>query len=154
MKKKCWVEFSSELQSTKHVNRQSKQIYLTIFQHQRTCQLSSDLSQFSNVSTSLNFFELALSLSFFELTLCWLRSIQATRCRETKSHFSMTHETALIRSHLEFIKILVTIDRGFSSMTQLHFQSSWKHWLSFIKISRAELLSCIFRIHENISYYW
>jgi len=34
-----------------------------------------------------------------------------------KSHFSMTHETALIRLHLKFTKILATIDEDFSSMT-------------------------------------
>ena len=45
-------------------------------------------------------------------------------CREAKFHLLMTHETALIRLHLKFTKILATIDKGFSSMTQLHLQNS------------------------------
>ncbi len=74
-------------------------------------------------------------------------------CHEMKSHLSMIHETALIQLHLEFTKILATINKDFSSMIQLHLQNSWKYRLSFIEISWAELLSCIFRIHENIDYH-
>ncbi len=74
-------------------------------------------------------------------------------CHKTKFHFSMIHETALIQLHLKFMKILTTIDRDFLSMTQLHLQNSWEYKLSFIEIFQAELLSCIFRIHENIDYY-
>ncbi len=72
-------------------------------------------------------------------------------CRKTKSHLSMTHETALIQLHLEFTKILVTIDRDFSSMTQLHLQNSWEYWLSFIEVSQAKFSSSSFT-HLFISF--
>ncbi len=63
---------------------------------------------------------------------CSFNSEVTSCCCKTKSHLSMTHETALIR---------------------LHLQNSWEYRLSFIEISQAKLLSCIFRVHENIDYH-
>ena len=71
---------------------------------------------------------------------------------ETKSHLLMTHETTLIRLHLEFMRTLTTINRDFSSMTQSHLQNSWEYWLSFIKISQAKFSSSSFTHHLLTSF--
>ncbi len=124
------------------------------------CQYCKDLTCYT--CWTRDFFCSCLSLFQICMSIwadCVKRNVITTQlakwhCRETKSHLSMTHETALIQSHLEFMKILTTINRDFPSMTQSHLQNSWRYKLLFIEISQAELLSRTFRVHENIDYYW
>ncbi len=113
------------------------------------------LQVLNSISNRIHWFSLMTKV-IVELSACdeHFNNYQNYCCRKTKSHFLMIHETALIQLHREFMKILTTIDRNFSSMTQLHLQNSWEYKLSFIKIFQAKLLSCIFRVHENIDCYW
>ncbi len=112
------------------------------------------LQVLNSISNRIHWFSLMTKV-IVELSACdkHFNNYQNYCCRKTKSHFFMIHETALIQLHREFMKILTTIDRNFSSMTQLHLQNSWEYKLSFIKIFQAKLLSCIFRVYENIDYY-